>query len=205
MVRRLGAVIAVVSLLVLAGCSKTPATVTPPSSATSGSLGDGGSTPSASASPSPTVNPADIVEFSVDGAGPYQIGDKISDLQSQLTNAGADPNCPNNQTAQGTGTWSDVHLFFHQDGTLFALTNSSTAIPTPSGAYLGTSLTQLKTIYARTTNELLNHGANNAFLVITSSGRAIRFDLTPVQTVVLMTSGDVVLLRSAFVNGTPLC
>jgi hypothetical protein len=205
MVRRLGAVIAVVTLLVLGGCSKTPANTTPPPSGTTGSLGDDGSTPSASASPSATVNPADVVEFSVDGAGPYQIGDKLSDLQSQLTNVGPDSNCPGNQTAQGTGTWSDVHLFFHSDGSLFALTNQSTAIPTPSGAYLGTSLTQLKTIYAKTTNELLNHGSTNAFLVITASGRAIRFDLTPEQTVVLMTDGDVGLLRASFVNGTPLC
>jgi hypothetical protein len=205
MVRHWGAVIAVATLLALAGCSKSPATATPPT--TSGSLGDGGGTPTASASPtaSPTTNPRDVVEFSVDGAGPYQIGGKMSDLQSQLTNAAADPNCPNNQTAQGTGTWGDVHLFFHQDGTLFALTNQSTSIPTPSGAYLGTSLTDLKKIYAKTTNEVLNHGANAAFLVITASGRAIRFDLTPVQTVVLMTAGDVGLLRTSFVNGTPLC
>jgi hypothetical protein len=205
MVRRLGAVIAVATLLVLTGCgSKSPATTTPPASP-SGSLGAGSGTPTATASPSPTTNPADVVEFSVDGAGPYQIGDKMSDLQSQLTSPGPDPACPNNQSATGTGTWGDVHLFFHQDGTLFALTNQSTTIPTPSGAYLGTSLTDLKKIYAKTTNELLNHGANAAFLVVTASGRAIRFDLSPLQTVVLMTAGDVGLLRTSFVNGTPLC
>ncbi len=205
-VRSAGQALLVATVLALAGCgSSPPASPAPPASSsgptTSASPGD-------SASASPTASPGEVVEFSVDGAGPYQLGTKQSDLQAagRLDAIGPGPQgCPDTTTARGTGKWTDVHLSFHKDGTLFLLENQSTSIPTPSGAYLGTSLADLKKIYAKTTNESLVRGQNTAFLVITISGRGILFVLSSIQTVTSMLAADVSYLRSNFVNGTPFC
>ncbi len=159
-------------------------------------------------SPSSTAPPGDVVEFSVDGAGPYELGAKVSDLQAagklDAVTPGA-PGCPDSTSARGTGPFSDVHLFFQKDGTLYLLVNQSASVPTPSGVYLGTSLADLTKIYATVTKENLNHGTNTAFLVITVSGRGILFDLSSAKTVTAMTAGDANYLRLHFVNGSPYC
>ena len=104
----------------------------------------------------------------------------LTDLQAApgLTNVTTGgQTCPTNTTAQGTGVWKDIQLSFHQDGALYLAVNRSPTIPTPSGAWLGTTLAQLKTIYAKVQTEQLTAGTGKAFLVITLSGRGILFDL----------------------------
>jgi hypothetical protein len=199
-------VLLVAGVLALAGCSSgTPAGAgeQPTSSATSGGTGPAG--PTTSTTPTPTGDP---IEFSVDGAGPYQLDAKLTDLQSagKVTNitVGA-TGCPDTTTASTTGVWSGIQLYFHKDGTLYLLVNQSTGIPTPSGAYLGTKLADLKHIYAAVTGTDLAHGDQKAFLVTTLSGRAILFQLSSIQTVVSMSAGDSSALQQAFVNGTPYC
>ena len=202
--RRGGPVILVVAVLALAGCtSKAPASASVPPA---GNPSSGPVSPSGSSSPS--SSPGNAVEFSVDGAGPYQLSDKLSDLQAagQLAQVTAGTTaCPDITTAQGTGTWTDLHLSFQKDGTLYLLVNESSAVPTPSGAWLGTTLPDLKKIYATVTNEDLHHGTDSAFLVITVSGRGILFTLDPGGRVTSMSAADANYLRRTFVGGLPYC
>jgi hypothetical protein len=199
-------VLLVVGLLALAGCSSgSPAGAgeQPTGAGTTGGAGPTG--PTASTTPTPTGDP---IEFSVDGAGPYQLNAKLTDLQGagklDKITVGT-TGCPDTTTANGTGTWSGIQLYFHKDGTLYLLVNTSTSIPTPSGAYLGTKLADLKRIYASVTGADLAHGDRKAFLVTTVSGRAILFELSNIQTVVSMSAGDGFSLQQAFTTGTPYC
>jgi hypothetical protein len=165
-----------------------------------------GATPSGSATPSGT--PTAVVEFSVDGAGPYLLGASLTELQGAnllaevAKGSGA---CPQNTTAQGTGTFGDVHLSFRADGKLYLLINRSTSVPTPSGAWLGTTLTELKKIYAGIPGQELRRGTNSAYLVSTLSGRGILFDLDPTQRVIAMTAGETGFLRTNYTGGTDFC
>jgi hypothetical protein len=209
-VKRIGLLV-VATLLAVAGCSKEPATSAPPPApagtqsapapTTSGS-------PTAPVSPTVTGSPQDVIEFSVDGAGPYLLGATLSSLQAagaldEVTPGGAP--CPDSTTARGTGTWADVHLSFHKDGALYLLVNKSPSVPTPSGAWLGTSLAELKRIYAAVTGQELTHGTSHAYLVTTLSGRGILFDLDTANRVTAMTAGDSPYMRATFQSGSPFC
>jgi hypothetical protein len=144
----------------------------------------------------------------VDGAGPYQLDETLTSLRAvglDQISAGAAP-CPSNTTARGTGKWKDVLLSFHSDGTLYLVTNRGIDLPTPSGAYLGTPLTQLKKIYAGVTGQdLTRAGGNPAFLVTTLSGRGILFELDPGKNVSTMRAGDSTYLKAAFMGGANYC
>jgi hypothetical protein len=195
----------VIALLALAGCGSKEPSAAPPPQATTGA---GSTPPSASATPTPSGTRTAVVEFSVDGAGPYQLGAKLNDLK---TNPGLDEvvtggaTCPQNTTARGTGTWADVRLSFRPDGTLYLAVNRSTTIPTPSGAWLGTSLTDLKKIYVGIPGQQLTRGAGTAYLVTTLSGRGILFDLDPAKKVMSMAASEAVYLKSSYLGGTDFC
>jgi hypothetical protein len=86
------------------------------------------------------------------------------------------------------------------------VTNRGIDLPTPSGAYLGTPLTQLKKIYAGVTGQdLTRAGGNPAFLVTTLSGRGILFELDPGKNVSTMRAGDSTYLKAAFMGGANYC
>jgi hypothetical protein len=152
-----------------------------------------------------TSSPApEPIQFTVDGTGPYQLGAALASLQSAGVLAevatGAET-CPQNTTARGTGAWTDVRMSFRPDGKLYLVTNRSPAIPTPSGAYLGTTLAQLNTIYAGVTHEDLG----GAFLVTTLTGRGILFHLDAANKVFTMTASEGDYLKSSYENGTDFC
>jgi len=205
--RRVGVVLLLV--LALSGCSKDGKKQPPPQPGLSG--GGSASTspsPTTSDSPTPSESPEEVIEFSVDGAGPYLIGSTLTELQSsagldEVKTGGA--TCPQNTTARGTGTWHDVYLSFHPDGALYLLVNRSPAIPTPSGAYLGTPASQLKTIYAGIPGVDLSAGTTKAFLVTTISGRGILFTLDATGAVYTMAAADSAYLKTSFTKGTDFC
>ena len=202
--KRTGTLIVATLLATLAsGCGPHTSAATPAASAVwSGpSSGPPSGAPSASPSPSPS---AVLAEFSVDGIGPYQLGASLTALKATpgldaITTGGQ--NCPADTVAQGTGDWKDVQLRFHSDGTLFLAVNRSASIPTPSGAWLGTALAQLKTIYASVPAESLSRGTATAFLVTTQSGRGILFDLNGSQQVTDMIAGDGTYLKATYLSG----
>src|SRR5262249_50809538 len=163
--------------------------------------------PTDSASPGASQDPANVYEFSVDGAGPYQLDATLVSLRSVVDqiNAGAAP-CPSNTTAKGTGKWKDLVLSFHEDGTLYMVTNRAIDLPTPSGVYLGTPLAQVKKIYAGITGQDLTRvGGNPAYLVTTLSGRGILFELDPGGNVSTMRAGESTYLKAAYLGGATYC
>lgn len=202
------AVTAIVALVTLPACGSPKAKGAAPAASSPGPAGSATATTGPSAVPSGSSSPAAGIEFSVDGAGPYQIGDMLADLQATpgLTGVttGGKP-CPDDTTAQGTGTWKDVQFSFHKDGVLYMAVNRSTTIPTPSGAWLGTSLAQLKTIYAQVQTAQLTAGTAQAFLVTTLSGRGILFSLNAQGLVTSMAAADASFLKTSYQNGTNFC
>jgi len=165
----------------------------------------GTATPTGTGAPTTSTGP--VVEFSTDGAGPYQLGKTLTELKPQLQEVGPDNLCTGNTTARGTGVWQDIRLEFHADGKLFLLTNKSIDIPTPSGAWIGqTSLTDLKTIYKGLTTQDVTHGTTKAFLVQTLGGSGILFELDPNDKVATMyAASDAFYLKNTFAGGTPFC
>lgn len=199
--KRVGTII-LITLLAATGCGSRKPSSSPPRTAGSPSA----SAPSAgSASASPSASPsAALDEFTVDGVGPYQLGGSLTALKSSpgldgVTQGGT--TCPDNTVARGIGAWKDVQLRFRKDGSLFLEVNKSTSIPTPSGAWLGTPVAQLRTIYAAVPGEDLTRANGAAFLVTTQSGRAILFDLGPSQLVTDMIAGDGPYLKATFLSG----
>ncbi|GIF95455.1 hypothetical protein [Catellatospora citrea] len=200
MLRR--ACLALLAVTVLAGCGDdepTPATSVPsaqPSVSAEAS-------PSAGVSPTPSPSPA--INFTVDGAGPYTIGANLEALKSggvlDKIATGAET-CPANTTATGTDVWKDIQLQFRPDGVLYLVVNRSKTIPTPSGARLGMTLAAVSSIYGSLGKEL-NGGA--AYLVTTTSGRGILFDLDQNKKVFAMIAGDAAYLKSSYEGGTDFC
>jgi hypothetical protein len=197
----------------LAGCSKgspPPATIGTglPTTTTSGTGGP------QSSSPAPTTPAQQLIEFTTDGAGPYAMGSTLTHLQQAepgLDQVGPMEGCPANMSAHGVGVWRDIQLFFHADGRLYLLLNKSLSIPTPSGAYLGTTLADkgsqkgLRTIYAGLVTFELPQGNPKAFLVQTLNGGGILFELNENQEVTGMYAGQSFFLRSTYPTGNPLC
>ena len=206
---KLVGLLAVAALLsVGAGCdSKEPAPLAKPSAPSSaGPVADPSAGPQPSTSASGT--PASPNHFTVDGTGVYQLGAKLADLQTagQLADvkSGAET-CAQNTTAKGTGAWSDVRVSARPDGKIYLVVNRSATIPTPSGAWLGNTLAALQSIYG-TIGEELTKGGSTAYLVKTTSGRGILFDLDPgTKKVIAMIAGDATYLKSSYLGGTDYC
>jgi hypothetical protein len=193
-----------VAAVALAGCTKKAATGTPPPT---GSDTTTGTDTTDSPSPGVSETPSNLFEFTVDGAGPYQLGESLTSLRAAGLDqilSGAAP-CPQNTTAHGSGKWKDVTLSFHSDGIVYLVTNKGIDLPTPSGAFLGTPLAQLKKIYAGITGQDLTSGTNAAYLVTTLSGRGILFELDPSKSVSVMRAGDGTYLKAAYLGGGKFC
>jgi hypothetical protein len=198
----------VVVAIALTSCGFNKPGASPPAGATTTPAATG-TTPAAppSGTPGPTGSPSALIEFTVDGAGPYQLDATLTALQAiglQEVKTGGET-CPENTTARGTGVWQDIRLSFRKNGILYLAINRSPTIPTPSGAWLGTSLTQLKTIYKNITGQELKRGTASAYLVTTLSGRGILFDLDAGKNVISMVAGDSDYLRSSYLGGTDFC
>jgi hypothetical protein len=188
--------------MALGACGKKAATDAPGTGGSNPATATGTDEPSADA----TETPSNLFEFTVDGAGPYQLGETLISLRTQLDQVvGGNAPCTQNTTARGTGKWKDVQLSFHQDGMLYLVTNKGIDLPTPSGAYLGTALADLKKIYAGVGGQDLTRGTNSAYLVTTLSGRGILFELDPSKSVSVMRAGDGTYLKAGFLGGGTYC
>lgn len=197
--RRIGYLV-LVAVVVLSGCSKKEPKATPATSAPAAS-------PSAEASAAPSASPSPLIQFTVDGAGPYQLGTTLQALQDagqldEVMTGGE--TCPENTTARGKGVWKDIRLSFRKNGSLYLVINRSATIPTPSGAWLGNTLAALTSIYG-TLGQELNIGTHYGYLVTTGSGRGILFDLDDNKKAFAMIAGEGNYLKSSFLGGTDFC
>jgi hypothetical protein len=188
------------ALLAVAGCSEDKA---PPQA---GETALPTASASAEAPASPSASPSPAINFTVDGAGPYQLGATLTALQTagQIAEAGVPETCPMNTNAKGTGVWKDINLSFRPDGKLHLVVNRSKDIPTPSGAWIGMTLASLSSIYGNLGEELAL-GPNTAYLVTTNSGRGMLFDLDPSKKVFTMIAGDAKYLKDSYLGGTDFC
>jgi hypothetical protein len=205
-VKRVG-VLAAAVLLAAAGCGAGEPAPARSTAATSSAAATGSTSPSAPASVTPTASAPTVLEFTVDGAGPYRLGAVLADLQAagQLDEVATAAACPGNTTARGTATWEGIRLSFRSNGELYLAVNRSPSIPTPSGAWLGTTLAQLKSIYKGIPGQYLKRGTTSAYLVTTLSGRGILFELDSGKKVVSMAAAEAGYLKSSFVGGTGFC
>lgn len=201
-VRPLFASLALAVVVAVAGCNRSASPAEDPSTAAPTT-----DEPAATASATPTPTPTILFEFTTDGAGPYLLGKGLTELQSDpgLEQVGPDPDCPGNMTARGTGSWRDVVLHFRPDGRLYLTENRSQALPTPSGAYLGTPLEDLKTIYSGLVTEEITRGDAEAFYVQTFGGRGILFELNANKQVDVMYAADGPWLRNTYAISDKLC
>ena len=141
-------------------------------------------------------------------AGPYEIGSDIGALQDapglEQIASGVAP-CPKVTSAMGTGAWAEVKFFFHEDGKLYLAATRSPSIPTPSGAWIGDTLAQLKSIYRGLNGEEVLRGSRKAYLVTTLSGRGILFELDARGLVAQMMAGDAEYMRRSYQGGKGYC
>lgn len=203
--KRLGLVAVILSLAV-AGCSSDPDPAPTPTTGSSVAP-DPTTTASPDVSASASASSAAIV-FTVDGAGPYQLGATLTALQAAGALESVATNgelCPTNKSAHGTGVWKDTQLSFRADGALYLVVNRSTKIPTPSGAWLGMTLAALQSIYGPIGKELNAGGGAVAYLVTTDTGRGILFDLDDKKKVMTMIAGEADYLKSSYLGGSDFC
>ena len=96
----------------------------------------------------PATDPATVL--AADGIGPYVIGARLSDLQSQtlITNIEPSFHCDDSwQHAEATGRYAGLLTVTFYLGRLIDLHTNSTQLVTPSGARVGMPLTELQSIY----------------------------------------------------------
>jgi hypothetical protein len=145
--------------------------------------------------------------LSVDGIGPFRLGAgaTLDQLQaaSQVTSVGdGGEACPQHYGAQGTGQWAGVRLWFRPDRTLEFVIVRETAIRTPSGARVGSTLAELQRIYGSRGEVLMNGNAKAYIVRVASSGRAIFFELDLANAkVIAMFAGGSDRLAQRFQNG----
>ena len=165
------------------------------------------SSPSATASPSKSTSPSpsDPYTLSVEGIGPYRFD--ASPTVDSLNSAGKITDistggevCPANYVAKGTGMYTDIQLLFTPEKKLDLVIGRGNKIHTPSGAKIGMTLTQLQTIYGDRGKTLSNGGAK-AYIVKTSTGRALYFDLDLSNKVFVIIAGDGDRLETRFLAG----
>jgi hypothetical protein len=119
--------------------------------------------------PSPTESATDLATvLAADGIGPYVIGARLSELQSQdlVTNIGPSFHCDDSwQHAEATGYYADeLNLTFYL-GRLTDIGTNSTELVTPSGARVGMPLTELQSIYGSRGTLITGTSGNQAFSV----------------------------------------
>jgi hypothetical protein len=195
--KRVALAVAAVMTLPVAACeSKEPVTWSQ-SSAAAASTG----APRASASPT-----AAAIHFTGIGAGVYQLGVKIAELQKDghLADVRSGDQMCGYTTATGIGPWSGVHIMATPDGVVRSVSTRSPSIPTAAGARVEMTLAELQAIYGAK-GEVLSRERDKAktYLVTTGpAGQGILFNLYPDKNhkVYEMSAGDAAAIKSKFLS-----
>jgi hypothetical protein len=109
--------------------------------------------------------------------------------------------CSANYVAKGTGIYTDVQLLFTPEKKLDLVLGRGSKIHTPSGAKVGMTLTQLQNIYGVRGKTLTNGGAK-AYIVITSTGKALYFELDVSNKCFVIIAGNGKRLENRFLSGS---
>jgi len=152
----------------------------------------------------PAVDPATV--FAANGIGPYVVGARLSELESQALVRNVEPSfhCDDEwHNAATTGRYADqLTVSFHL-GRLIDVDTDSSELVTPSGARVGMSLTELQRIYGKRGTPIIGTSGNQAFSVrVPDTALGIVFFLDETNTRVRsMSAGEVERLEIAAVVG----
>ncbi len=136
--------------------------------------------PAQEASPTP-IAPPSLAAFTFDGVGPYQIGGdfdalKLHGLLADVVQ-GSQVCGDQYQSAHGVQPYQDIWISAKGGmSQIYVVVNGSTALATPSGAKVGSTLAQLKSLYG-SAGEELNYRTRAGYLVKSPSGNGLLFDL----------------------------
>jgi hypothetical protein len=157
--------------------------------------------------PSPTepaTDPATVL--AANGIGPYAIGARLSELQSQalVTNIQPSSNCYDSwQHGEATGRYAGQLSFTFDLGRLTSIDTDAPELVTPSGARVGMPLTELQRIYGSRGTLITGVSGNQAISVRvpdTALGIVFFLDATNTKTW-SMSAGEVERLEIAAVVG----
>lgn len=162
---------------------------------------------SSNGTPSPTESAADLATvLAADGIGPYVIGARMSELQSEalVTNIEPSFNCDDSwQHAEATGRYADELFVTFYLGRLTDIGTDSTDLVTPSGARVGMLLTEVQSIYGSRGTLITGTSGNQAISVHvpdTALGIVFYLDETNTKTQ-SMSAGEVQRLEQTAVVG----
>lgn len=147
----------------------------------------------------PAADPATVL--AADGIGPYVIGARLSDLQSQtlITNVEPSFHCDDSwQHAEATGRYAGLLTVTFHLGRLIDMHTNSTQLVTSSGARVGMSLTELQSIYGSRGTLITGVNGNHGMSVrVPDTDLGIVFFLDETETTGSMSGGEVQPLEVA--------
>lgn len=165
--------------------------------------------PAPAVSPTPAVRPS-LAAFTVDGVGPYQIGGdfdalKLNGLLSNVV-LGSQVCGDQYRSAHGVAPYQDVWISAKGAmSQIYVVVNGSTALATPSGAKVGSALSELKSIYG-SAGEELNYKTKAGYLVKSPSGNGLLFDLdVTTKKVNDVVAGNAAYLKESFLFESDYC
>jgi hypothetical protein len=190
-----------------AGCGTgtPPPSGTPSPSRSSSAASTTSSRPTITASPSaaaptPPVTDSAIV-FGADGIGPYLIGTPLLQLQSDLLVTGVvdSTTCAGMTNAAATGSYSATVSLTFSGGKLASVRTTATALVTPAGTKIGSSLADAQTLYGSRAEVVTGPSGGKALLIpVMGSTVALALYLDPTNsTVAAMGAGEATMLESA--------
>jgi hypothetical protein len=203
--------LAAITILALVGCATkengpvTAVTSLDPSPTASASTTASPSPSKTSPAPATSSTTSDPYTLSVEGIGPYRFDASPTvaglDAANKITGiTHGNEVCPANWFANGAGLYTDVQLLFTPDEKLDLILARGSKIHTPSGAKIGNDLATLQHIYG-SRGETLTNGAAKAYIVITSTGKALYFELDNGKVFVII-AGNGERLKQRFLNGS---
>jgi hypothetical protein len=187
-------------LVVVSACSYTEPAVklTPPPS-------------SAAPVPSilPSTRPSESMVFSVDGVGPYVLGADFHQLDADGRLSGViigSQTCGDHLGARGVPPYQDILVSARPaDGKVYLVVNRPLTFGTASGAKLGSTMNELKTIFGAAGEEL-NRKPYTGYLVKSPSGNGMLFDFdVNSKKVTAVIAGNAAYLRESFLYEDDYC
>jgi hypothetical protein len=172
--------------------------------------GSAAPTASASASTIPTARASESTAFTVDGIGPYQLGADFNQLRLQGRLSGlvtGSLTCGDqHMSARGTQPYQDITVSARTtDGRIYLVVSHSLTLSTASGAKVGSTLLQLKTIFGPAGEELAHQGIAG-YLVRSPTGNGLLFEFDSAsKAVVAILAGNAAYLKASFLFEADYC
>lgn len=160
-------------------------------------------------STAPAVLPTSTA-FTVDGVGPYRIGGDFNLLRTQGRLAslviGSQACGDSHRSAHGVPPYQDIWLAAKgPSAEIYIVVNGSATLATPSGAKVGSTLSELRAIYGQAGEEI-TYKTRAAYLVKSPSGNGLLFDFdVNTKKVIAVIAGNAAYLKESFLFEADYC